>query len=29
MVVLEGGGAFISNTNYMKNQLTMIREGTW
>jgi hypothetical protein len=25
----EGGGAFMSNTNYMKEQLTIIREGTW
>jgi hypothetical protein len=25
----EGGGAFMSNTNYMKYQLTMIREETW
>jgi hypothetical protein len=24
----EGGGAFMSNTNYMKKKLTMIREGT-
>jgi hypothetical protein len=25
----EGGGAFMSNTNYMKTIVTMIREGTW
>jgi hypothetical protein len=25
----EGGGAFMSNTNYMRKKLTMIREGTW
>jgi hypothetical protein len=26
----EGGGTFLSNTNYMKNNLTMIKgEGTW
>jgi hypothetical protein len=24
----EGGGAFMSNTNYMKKKSTMIREGT-
>jgi hypothetical protein len=25
----ECGGALMSNTNYMKKKLTMIREGTW
>ena len=29
VVAREGGGAFMSNTNHMKNKLTMIREGTW
>jgi hypothetical protein len=27
--IREGGGAFMPNTNYMKKNLTMIREGTW
>jgi hypothetical protein len=25
----EGGDAFMSNIDYMKKKLTMIREGTW